>query len=93
MLEKLAHYNGILPPDQHFITIDIPASISYEVVTKDSLPGWDDIDGAASRTYGAAWIDKSTQRHPVRSQHSFARGIERCHQSRSFRCSAHSARP
>jgi RES domain-containing protein len=59
MLEKLAHYNGILPPDQHFITIDIPASISYEVVTKDSLPGWDDIDGAASRTYGAAWIDKA----------------------------------
>jgi RES domain-containing protein len=59
MLEKLAHYNGILPPDQHFITIDIPAGVSYEVVTKDSLPGWDDIDGAASRTYGAAWIDEA----------------------------------
>lgn len=57
MLEKLVHYNGILPPNQHLITIEIVVGISYEVVTKDSLPGWDDLDGAASRTFGAAWID------------------------------------
>jgi RES domain-containing protein len=59
MLEKLAHYNGILPPNQHFITIDIPPGISFEAVTKDSLPGWDDLDGAASRVFGAAWIDEA----------------------------------
>jgi hypothetical protein len=59
MLEKLAHYNGILPPNQHFITIDVPAGISFEAVTKDSLPGWDDLEGAASRVFGAAWIDEA----------------------------------
>ena len=40
MLEKLAHYNGVLPPGQHFIEIEIPAGSSYEVVTKDTLPEW-----------------------------------------------------
>lgn len=59
MLEKLAHYNGILPPNQHFITIDIPAGVSYEVVTKEGLPEWDDIDGTTSRAFGAAWIDEA----------------------------------
>lgn len=59
MLEKLVHYNGILPPDQHFITIEIPAGVSYEAVTKDKLPGWDQLDGAVSRTFGAAWIDSA----------------------------------
>jgi RES domain-containing protein len=56
MLEKLVHYNGILPPEQHFITVEIPAGLSYEVVTKDSLPGWDDDDGATSREFGATWF-------------------------------------
>lgn len=59
MLEKLAHYNGILPPNQHFITIDIPAGISFEALTKDSLPGWDDLNGAASRAFGAAWVNEA----------------------------------
>jgi RES domain-containing protein len=56
MLEKLAHYNGILPPNQHFVTITIPAGVTYETVTKDSLPRWDDGDGATSREFGAAWF-------------------------------------
>jgi RES domain-containing protein len=56
MLEKVAHYNGILPPSQHFITIDIPVGVSFEVITKDSLPGWDDLDCAASRAFGTKWI-------------------------------------
>lgn len=59
MLEKLVHYNGILPPNQHFITIEIPAGVSYEGVTKDSLPRWDDGDGAASREFGAAWFTET----------------------------------
>lgn len=57
MLEKLVHYNGILPPNQHFIKIEIPSGVSHEIVTKDSLPGWDDVNGTFSRTYGADWID------------------------------------
>jgi RES domain-containing protein len=58
MLEKLVHYNGILPPNQHFIEISIPAGVSYEVVTKDSLDGWDRPDGSESREFGRNWIDE-----------------------------------
>ena len=59
MLEKLVQYNGILPPNQHFIKIEIPSGVSYEVVTKDSLPHWDDSDGADSRQFGADWKDET----------------------------------
>jgi RES domain-containing protein len=58
MLEKLVHYNGILPPNQHFIEISIPSGVSYEVVTKDSLDGWDRPDGAESRDFGRKWIEE-----------------------------------
>ena len=59
LLEKLAHYNGILPPNQHFIEIEIPSGVRYEVVTKDSLPGWDRPNGAESREFGRKWIEES----------------------------------
>lgn len=57
MLEKLVHYNGVLPPNQHYLKIKIPAGVSYEVVTKDSLAGWGDLNGSVSREFGAAWFD------------------------------------
>lgn len=53
MLEKLAHFNGVLPPSQHYLEIEIPAGTSYEVVTKDSCPGW--TDESVARTVGATW--------------------------------------
>ena len=56
MLEKLAHYNGVLPPDQHFIEIQIPAGTSYEVVTKDILPDWDLLDSPQARAHGSKWL-------------------------------------
>lgn len=59
MLEKLVHYNGVLPPNQHSIEIRISSGVSYEVVTKDSLKGWDHADGAVSREFGRNWIDES----------------------------------
>lgn len=59
LLEKLAHYNGILPPNQHFITVELPVAFSYEVVTKDSLSGWDHINQSASRAHGAQWFDEN----------------------------------
>jgi RES domain-containing protein len=58
MLEKLAHYNGLLPPNQHFIEIEIPLGTSYEKVTKDSLPDWSRPDGRAARAFGSAWIEE-----------------------------------
>ena len=59
MLEKLAHYNGVLPPNQHFIEIQIPSGVSYEVVTKDTVDGWDKSDGTESRTHGQKWIEEN----------------------------------
>jgi RES domain-containing protein len=56
MLEKLVHYNGILPPNQHFIEIDIPVGASYEVVTKDSLPSWEVTGSPQARGHGAQWL-------------------------------------
>lgn len=52
------HYNGVLPSNQHYITIDLPAGTSYEVVTKDSRPGWDDENQLVSRAFGSRWIDQ-----------------------------------
>ena len=54
LLETLAR-TGEMPPNQHFVEIDVPAGVTYEVVTKDSLPGWCDVDGAVARAFGAAW--------------------------------------
>lgn len=58
MLEKLAHYNGVLPPGQHFIEMEVPAGISYEVVTKDILPEWSLQDSPAARAHGSKWLDE-----------------------------------
>lgn len=56
MLEKLAHGNGRLPPNQHFIEITLPNGLSYEVVTKDSLPGWHKADCNVSKAFGEQWF-------------------------------------
>ena len=56
MLEKLAHYNGLLPANQHFIEIEIPVGTSYEEVTKDSLPDWHLTDSPVARAFGSGWI-------------------------------------
>lgn len=55
MLEKLVHWNGSLPPNQHFIEIAIPAGTSYEVLNPDHLPGWHHASGEASRQFGHRW--------------------------------------
>lgn len=56
LLEKLVHAAiGKLPPNQHYIQVTIPRGLTYEVVTKDSLAGWDDPSMTASRDFGATW--------------------------------------
>lgn len=55
MLEKLVHGNGRLPPNQHFIEITLPNGLSYEVVTKDSLPEWHEANCETSRDFGERW--------------------------------------
>lgn len=59
LLEKLAHWNGILPPNQHFIEITIPADTSYEVVTADILPDWFTMSGTAARRFGHQWYEEN----------------------------------
>lgn len=58
MLEKLVHWNGALPPNQHFVEITIPAGLSYEVVTPDVLPDWHTSDGEAARRFARGWYDE-----------------------------------
>lgn len=55
MLETLSHASGIMPPNQHFIAITLPHGLSYEMVTKDHLPGWDSDPPLVSRDFGARW--------------------------------------
>lgn len=53
LLEKLVHWNGELPSNQHYIAITIPAGTAYEVITTEILPGWG--DPAVAREAGARW--------------------------------------
>lgn len=55
MLEKLVHYSGELPPNQHFIEITIPVGTSYEVVNPDLVEGWSNPNGEAARLFGRTW--------------------------------------
>ena len=58
LLEKLVHGSGRLPPNQHAVRITIPTGVSYEVVTKDTLPGWAAEPAHKSAVYGVAWVRK-----------------------------------
>jgi len=55
MLEKLVHLGGLMPPNQHFIEIDLPKGLSFVRITKDTLPEWASANQAAARRYGVAW--------------------------------------
>ena len=58
MLEKLVRL-GEMPPNQRYVEISIPAGTRYEVVTKDSLPGWHEQNCAVSQDFGARWFQES----------------------------------
>ena len=58
MLEKLVHGNGRLPPNQHFIVITVPKGTSFEVATKDQLPGWDTLEPSILRDFGEQWLQQ-----------------------------------
>lgn len=58
MLEKLVHYQGQLPPNQHFIEITIPAGTSYEVVNPDLVEGWASRSEEAARRFAVPWYEE-----------------------------------
>lgn len=59
MLEKLVHYNGEMPADQHFLTVSVPAGVSYEVLNPDRLDGWARSDGGPARAFGREWYQQA----------------------------------
>ncbi|HEX8165608.1 MAG TPA: RES domain-containing protein [Beijerinckiaceae bacterium] len=56
VLEKLVHFNGIMPKNQHFVRITIPNGVTYERFDVHAHPGWDRSESPVARGYGAAWI-------------------------------------
>lgn len=56
LLEKLVHYNGTLPANQHYVRITIPPGVSYEEFPAASYSGWDEATGSISKAYGAKWF-------------------------------------
>lgn len=55
LLEKLVHGSGRLPPNQHYITVNIPRGLTYETFAPASLPGWDGMPAVASKAFGEKW--------------------------------------
>ncbi|GLK53954.1 MULTISPECIES: RES family NAD+ phosphorylase [Alphaproteobacteria] len=60
MLEKLVHSSGVLPPNQHWIDIHVPAGVTYERVTGDVLPNWQDADCQVAQKFGHDWYSKKS---------------------------------
>lgn len=58
LLEKLVRGSGSLPPNQHYVEIEIPRGASYEVFSQPSLPGWDEMPPDKSRAFGDAWCQE-----------------------------------
>ncbi len=56
MLEKLAHFGGDTPDNQHYIEITLPAGTSYEVFADHQAPGWRAQDSAEAMQFGHAWV-------------------------------------
>ncbi len=58
VLEKLIRL-GEMPPNQCFVTITIPAGVSYEEITTDSVPGWYEKNAMKAREFGSQWYSQN----------------------------------
>ncbi len=58
MLEKLAHFQGILPDNQHHLEITVPAGTSYEVFVDHLAPGWRDAGTGDAARFGHDWVQQ-----------------------------------
>lgn len=56
MLEKLAHFGGLLPANQHMIQISIPAGTSYEVFSDHQVPDWRTAGSEDAAEFGHRWV-------------------------------------
>jgi RES domain-containing protein len=55
MLEKLVHGSGRLPPNQHYVEIEIDAGLGYEVFSEAATPGWEAQDCRVASAFGDGW--------------------------------------
>lgn len=55
MLEKLVHGNGIMPANQHYISISIPNGTSYETFQSERFPNWADEKDDECKAFGEKW--------------------------------------
>lgn len=58
MLEKLVSFNSVMPPGQHFLEIEIPAGVTYEVFSPASVPLWAAADKRAAQAFGHQWYEE-----------------------------------
>ena len=59
LLEKLVHLNGVLPANQHFISITIPNGTSYEKFQAARHPGWDARNERVCKEFGGRWYEEA----------------------------------
>ncbi len=61
MLEILAHANtGRIPETQQYVIVDVPGSVSVEIVEENQLPeGWDSENNAPARAFGDQWLNQA----------------------------------
>ena len=55
MLEMLVRWSGVPPTNQHFIEIQVPPGVSYEVVDVDAVQGWHLSESPSARRFGHDW--------------------------------------
>ncbi|EAR52061.1 hypothetical protein OG2516_18390 [Oceanicola granulosus HTCC2516] len=58
MLEKLAHFQGLLPTGQHFIEIAVPAGTAYEVFAEHQAPDWRAPGSPGAAAFGHRWAQE-----------------------------------
>ena len=75
LLEILAHASGSVPRSHGYIEIEIPAGLSIEELTPETLPRWDAPSFETTRAFGDRWYDQ--RRTPVLMVHSVVARVER----------------
>jgi RES domain-containing protein len=59
MLEKLAHWRGFVPSNQHFVRAVASSGCSYEVFQPASHVGWNAEGSDVAASFGEAWLEQS----------------------------------
>jgi RES domain-containing protein len=47
-----------LPGHQHYVTVTVPQSLTYEKLNPDTLPGWHEENQNIARQFGSKWFEE-----------------------------------